>query len=77
MKRKFAKTSRNRAAVRKPLSGSDESLYSINTPRAAKEFAAAAERYAKVAGKNKASARSTLVNLGIYTKSGKFAKPYS
>lgn len=37
----------------------------------------AAERYTEVATKTKASARSTLVELGIYTKSGKFAKPYS
>lgn len=77
MKKRATKTSRSRAAKKARSSRGDEALYSINSPKAAKAFAVAAERYAEVATKTKASARSTLIELGIYTRSGKFAKPYS
>lgn len=77
MKKNGTKTSPKRTAKNARPSRSDRARYSINSPKAARAFAMAAERYTEVATKTKASARSTLVELGIYTKSGKFAKPYS
>jgi|AP95_1055475.scaffolds.fasta_scaffold217782_1 hypothetical protein len=48
----------------------------IHSAAAVKEFDRAAKAWGKEATKSQATARQTLVDLGIYTKSGKLSKNY-
>lgn len=49
---------------------------SVLSQKDADEFRRAAKKYAKSVTVSKTKARSTLVNLGLYTKSGKLARRY-
>jgi hypothetical protein len=48
----------------------------VNTSRDAKRFRKAATAFAKKATASKETARKTLVEMGIYTPSGKLTKNY-
>ena len=50
---------------------------SVNTRKAAAKFRRDAESYTTKATKSQKKARATLVDLGIYTPSGKLSKRYS
>lgn len=70
------KRTETRKKVAIARNGANGRFVSVNTMEDAERFRKAADDYAAKATRNKNAARKTLIDLGIYTKSGRLSKHY-